>query len=141
MKTIEINTTVNATPEQVWDYWTQPKHITQWNSASDEWHTPKAENDLKRGGRFVYRMESKDGKIGFDFGGKYDKVESPKLLAYSLDDNRAVTVEFTEKDGQTVIKETFEPENENPIDMQKDGWQAILDNFKAYVEKDTNGNT
>jgi len=133
-KTITIKTIIEATIEQVWIYWTTPEHIKKWNNASDDWHTPKVDNDLKKGGRFVYRMEAKDGSFGFDFGGTYTKIVPEKHLAYRLDDERKAIIDFEEKDDKVTITETFDTEDQNPIDMQKQGWQAILDNFKKYTE-------
>tara|TARA_R110002020_G_scaffold375008_2_gene586265 strand:+ start:2941 stop:3360 length:420 start_codon:yes stop_codon:yes gene_type:complete len=132
---IEVKTNINAGLDKVWEYWTAPKHIEKWNNASDDWITPKAENDLNKGGRFVYRMEAKDGSFGFDFGGTYTEVKTNEFLAYILDDDRKVTVKFEEKNDKIELTETFEPENQNPTQMQKDGWQAILDNFKKYTEE------
>ena len=114
--------------------WTKPEHIKNWNNASAEWHTPSAENDLRPGGEFVYRMEAKDGSFGFDFGGVYDEIAKDKSIAYTLDDGRKVKVEFTNANAETHIVETFEPENANSLEMQRAGWQAILDNFKSYTE-------
>jgi uncharacterized protein YndB with AHSA1/START domain len=131
---ITIKTSIQAPVEKVWECWTDPKHIIQWNSASEDWHTPKAENDLRVGGRFSSRMEAKDGSTGFDFGGTYDIIRPNELISYTLDDDRKVTVAFSSKGKETKINETFEAENENPIDMQRIGWQAILDNFKTYTE-------
>jgi uncharacterized protein YndB with AHSA1/START domain len=132
---ITIAATVNAPVEVVWEYWTGPEHITQWNSASPEWHTPKAENDLRVGGKFLSRMEAKDGSFGFDFGGTYDEVIPNKLIAYTLGDGRKVKIAFTDEDEETKIVTVFEAENQNSIEMQKGGWQAILDNFKKYTEE------
>lgn len=131
---VTIETTVKASPEKVWEYWNEPKHITKWNSASPEWHTPRATNDLRVNGRIVSRMEAKDGSAGFDFGGTYTKVEEPHHLAFTMDDDRKVEVHFQQKGDQIHIKETFEAEEQNPVDFQKQGWQAILDNFKSYIE-------
>ena len=122
--------------KRVWKYWTEPRHITNWNTATDEWHTPKAENDLKEGGRFVYRMEAKDGSFGFDFGGEYTEIREQELLAYKLDDGRKAKVSFEEKDKKVTLTEEFEVEDQNPVEMQKEGWQAILSNFKKYTESD-----
>lgn len=137
---ISITTTVNSDVEKVWDYWSQPEHIKKWNAASDDWHTVKVKNNLKQDGRFVYRMEAKDGSMGFDFGGDYTKIEKHKLIEYKLDDGREVTIEFEDNGDSTKITEKFEPESENPKDMQEQGWQAILTNFKEYVEKSSKGN-
>ncbi len=106
----------------------------KWNSASDDWHTPRAESDLHEGGTFSSRMEAKDGSTGFDFGGTYTKVVPNKQLAYVMSDGRKVSIDFVEQDGKTHITETFDAETENPIDMQRDGWQSILNNFKKYTE-------
>lgn len=135
MKTITIETTVNAPVEKVWAYWTQPKHIIQWNNASEDWHTPHAENDLRIGGKFVSRMEAKDGSMGFDFSGIYDEVEENKTIAYSMGDGRKVSVSFAGNGNETKVIETFDPESTHSLEMQQAGWQAILDNFKKYTEQ------
>ena len=131
---ITVQATVNAPIEKVWETWTQPQHITKWCSASDDWHVPHAENDLQTGGSFSTRMEAKDGSFGFDFGGVYDDVKTNERIAYTMGDGRKVTITFTANDGETTIVETFEPESQNPIEMQQGGWQAILNNFKKYTE-------
>ncbi|HMQ50125.1 MAG TPA: SRPBCC family protein [Saprospiraceae bacterium] len=132
---ITVTTTVHAPIEKVWACWTDPKHIVHWNHASDDWHTTKAENDLQAGGKFSARMEAKDGSVGFDFGGVYEEVQPQQFIAYTMEDGRKVEVAFT-KDGDTThVKETFDAENFHSIDMQRSGWQAILDNFKHYAEK------
>ena len=131
---ITIETTINAPVEKVWKFWTLPEHITKWNSASDDWHTPRAENDLRAGGKFAARMEAKDGSFGFDFGGVYDDVKTNELIEYTLGDGRKVAVHFTPNGNETKVSETFEVENTNSIEMQRGGWQAILNNFKKYVE-------
>jgi|SRR5699024_4113928 len=131
---ITIETAIEAPIEKVWTFWTQPKHITKWNQASEDWHTTRAENDLRAGGAFVSRMEAKDGSAGFDFAGTYDKVEEHKSIAYTMEDSRKVEIHFSEDAKATRVSETFEPEEENPREMQRDGWQAILDNFKKYAE-------
>lgn len=133
-KTITIETTVNAPVAKVWDYWTNPKHIIKWNQASDDWHTTRAENDLREGGKFSSRMEAKDGSFGFDFGGAYDKIKQNEYIEYTIGDGRKVKIFFTSQNDKTKIVETFEPENTNSMEMQKGGWQAILDNFKKYTE-------
>jgi len=132
---ITLETTVPVSPELAWEYWTEPKHITQWNQASEDWHTPRAENDLRVGGRFSSRMESKDGKYGFDFGGVYDAVEPHRLLASMIDDGRKVVTAFESVPTGTRIVETFEAEGENSVEMQRQGWQAILDSYQRYVAK------
>jgi uncharacterized protein YndB with AHSA1/START domain len=134
MKRITIKNKVKASPKKVWDLWSDPKHIVKWNTPSEDWHTPRAENDLRVGGTFLSRMEAKDGSFGFDFGGTYDEVVPQKRIAYTIDDGRKVEVDFKEHNGQTEIVSTFDAETQNPIEQQRDGWQAILDNFKKYVE-------
>jgi uncharacterized protein YndB with AHSA1/START domain len=131
---ITIETTVNAPVEKVWEIWSEPKHITQWCSASPDWHTPYADNDLKAGGKFKSTMAAKDGSVSFDFGGVYTTVQKNKAIAYTIDDGRKVNISFSEQNGKTKVTETFEAENTNPIEMQRGGWQAILDNFKKYTE-------
>lgn len=134
-QTITVKTTVNASVEKAWKYWAEPEHIKKWNSASEDWHTPFAENDLRVGGKFLSRMEAKDGSFGFDFGGIYDEVELYKVIAYTLGDGRKVKIDFMDREKFTEVNETFEAENNNSIEMQQRGWQAILDSFKKYVEK------
>jgi len=131
---ITITTTVLAPAEKVWERWTVPEHIIKWNNASDDWHTTHAENDLRIGGKFLSRMEAKDGSLGFDFIGIYDLVKENKLLEYTLWDGRKVIIVFTGIGNTTNIVETFEAESENSIEMQRSGWQAILENFKKYAE-------
>ena len=133
-KTITIETTIKAPVEKVWKCWTTPSDIMQWNNASPDWHTPSAENDLRPGGKFTSRMEAKDGSMGFDFGGIYDKVETYKTISYTLDDNRKVTINFSSAGNATHVVETFETETTHSEEMQRAGWQSILDNFKKYVE-------
>jgi uncharacterized protein YndB with AHSA1/START domain len=134
-KIITVQAVINAPVEQVWKLYTKPEHVTKWNNASNDWHTPRAENDLKVGGKFLYRMQAKDGSSGFDFDGTYKQVKTNELIVYSISDGRKVEVEFTkEDDARTKISTTFEAESTNPIEMQRDGWQAILNNFKKYVE-------
>ena len=131
---ITISAIIAAPLDKVWKNWTEPKHITQWNHASDEWHSPHATNDLRKGGKFLARMEAKDGSMGFDFEGTYDNVVEKQLIEYTMLDGRTVSVRFAEKTGATEVIETFDPESTNSLDMQRDGWQAILDNFKKYTE-------
>lgn len=131
---ITVETTVKAPVEKVWEFWSAPEHITKWNAASDDWHTPRAENDLRPGGKFSARMEAKDGSFGFDFGGVYDTVKQHQLIEYTIGDGRKVSVRFDGKGNETQVTETFEAEGTNPIEMQRGGWQAILDNFKKYTE-------
>ncbi|RAP74324.1 SRPBCC family protein [Paenibacillus montanisoli] len=131
---VTVEATVQAPVEKVWEYWTEPKHIKLWNSASDDWHTPHAENDLRVGGKFSSRMEAKDGSFGFDFGGVYDEVKANEAIAYTLGDGREVQIKFVSEGSATKVIETFEAESTNAVDMQRAGWQAIMDNFKKYAE-------
>ena len=131
---ITIEATVKAPVTKVWQYYTEPKHITKWNNASDDWHTTRAENDLRKGGKFLSRMEAKDGSFGFDFGGVYDEVKANELIAYTMDDGRKARIVFASADNRTKIVIDFDAETENPIELQRGGWQAILDNFKKYVQ-------
>ncbi|MFJ5772243.1 SRPBCC family protein [Psychrobacillus sp. NPDC093180] len=132
---VTVEAIVHAPVEKVWNYWTEPEHITKWNSPSDDWHTPSAENDLQVGGKFSSRMEAKDGSFGFDFGGVYDEVKSNEFIAYTLGDGRQVEISFITQDNNTKIIEVFDTESENPIEMQQQGWQAILNNLKKYTEQ------
>jgi uncharacterized protein YndB with AHSA1/START domain len=131
---ITVGVTVNAPVEKAWDVWTKPEHIVKWNTASDDWHTPRAENDLRVGGRFLSRMEAKDGSFGFDFGGEYNEVVNHKRIVYTMDDGRVAETDFKANGNETEIVVTFDAENQNPVEMQKGGWQAIADNFKKYTE-------
>ena len=131
---INIGNTIQAPVSKVWEYWTKPEHITQWNSASDDWHTTRAENDLREGGKFLSRMEAKDGSFGFDFAGVYDKVKEQEAIDYTIGDGRKVHMRFKGTGNETDIKVEFEAEDTNPVEMQRGGWQAILDNFKKYTE-------
>lgn len=131
---LKAEATINAPVEKVWKLWTDPKHIIRWNNASDDWHTPKAENDLRPGGNFVSRMEAKDGSAGFDFEGTYQEVEMHKLISYTLADGRKVQIHFAGDQNATIVTETFEAENTHSPEMQQAGWQAIMDNFKKHVE-------
>lgn len=131
---ITIQTKIAASIDKAWQCYTQPEHITRWNFASDDWCCPSAEVDLKVGGRYCARMEAKDGSFGFDFEATYDEVQAPNALQFTMPDGRVVRTEFKQEQGATVVTTTFDAEDENPIEMQRDGWQAILDNFGAYVE-------
>ena len=133
-QTITVETTIEAPVEKVWQYWSAPEHITKWNQASEDWHSPHAENDLRTGGKFSTRMEAKDGSFGFDFGGVYDEVREHEVIDYTMGDGRKVSVRFSSTGNQTKVVETFDAENTHPVDMQRTGWQSILDNFKKYVE-------
>ncbi len=132
--TITVENTINAPVEKVWQYWTKPEHITKWNNASDDWHTPRVENNLQVGGSFNARMEAKDGSVGFDFGGVYDAVRNNEYIEYTLGDGRKVKITFSGEGNKTKVIESFDAEDTNSIDIQKVGWQSILDNFKKYTE-------
>ena len=131
---ITIETTIDASPSKVWEYYTQPDHITKWNFADPSWCCPSASNDLRVGGKYSARMEAKDGSFGFDFEASYDEVKDQEKLAYTMPDNRTVTVTFDAENGKTKVTTLFDAESQNSQQMQKNGWQAILNNFKAYVE-------
>ena len=131
---ITIQNTINASIDKIWDYWTLPEHITKWSFASPDWHTPHAENDLREGGKFSSTMAAKDGSMSFDFGGEYTLVEKNKAIEYILGDGRKVEISFTETPSGVEIIQSFDPETQNPEEMQRGGWQAILDNFKSYTE-------
>jgi uncharacterized protein YndB with AHSA1/START domain len=131
---ITVETLVLKPVEDVWNSWTTPEHITRWNQASEDWHTPFAENDLREGGRFKSTMAAKDGSMSFDFTGVYTKVVPHQEIAYTIDDGRTVTVAFKREGAHTAVTEIFEAESMNAPEMQKAGWQAILDNFKQYTE-------
>lgn len=131
---ITVKAAIEAPVEKVWEYWNEPEHITQWNQASDDWHCPSAENDLRAGGKYRARMEAKDGSMGFDFEAIYDEVIEPEKIAYTMGDGRKVEIRFTEEGNVTRVAETFDPEDTNSREMQQGGWQAILDNFKKYTE-------
>lgn len=131
---IQIETEINENIPAVWKLFTEADHVVKWNTASEDWHTTKAENDLQKGGKFSYRMEAKDGSFGFDFEGIYDEIIENELITYTLLDNRVVKIHFYENEDKTIIKESFEAENQNAFELQKYGWQSILNNFKKYVE-------
>ena len=135
---IIVETVINSTTERVWELWTIPENIIQWNNPSDDWRTLHVENDLKNGGGFLFKMEAKNGSDNFDFGGKYDKVITNELIEYTLDDRRKTVVEFIPNGDSTILIETFEPETKTPIDVQRDFCQSVLNNFKKFVEKENN---
>jgi uncharacterized protein YndB with AHSA1/START domain len=137
VETITVETTVNAPVEKAWAYFTNPEHITQWNFADDSWHCPRATNDLRAGGKFSSRMEAKDSSEGFDFEGTYDEVVPQQRIAYHMSDGRTVTTTFAQEGSGTKIITVFDPESENPLEMQRSGWQAILENYKKHVEQTT----
>lgn len=131
---VTVQTIIQAPVEKVWSYWSEPEHITKWNQASDDWHVPSAENDLRVGGKFVTRMEAKDGSMGFDFGGVYDVVTLHEEISYTMEDERKVNITFIAQGNETKVVETFDAEGTNPVEQQQAGWQAIMDNFKKYTE-------
>jgi uncharacterized protein YndB with AHSA1/START domain len=130
---ITVQSTIRAPRQKAWDAYITPADIIQWNAASDDWHTPRATVDLREGGQFVSRMEAKDGSFGFDFGGTYTKVVPLQTIAYRMDDAREATVEFADAADGCVVTVTFDAESENSAEMQRGGWQAILDNFAKHV--------
>jgi len=131
---ITVEATIAAATDKVWNYWTKPEHITHWNFASDEWQCPRAENDLRVGGKYLARMEAKDGSFGFDFEAIYDEVIDQKKITYTMTDGRQATTTFEDLGGATKVTTTFDAEGEHDAEMQRAGWQAILDNFKKYTE-------
>src|SRR5687768_5455892 len=130
---ITVETVVKAKLNQVWDAWNNPEDIKQWNAAQDDWHTTRSTVDLREGGKFASRMEARDGSEGFDFEGTYTRVVPHKTIEYRMSDGREVRVEFDERDGGVHVKETFDSETANPPELQRQGWQAILDNFGRHV--------
>jgi uncharacterized protein YndB with AHSA1/START domain len=132
---ITVETLVNADMNKVWDAWNNPADIKQWNTAQDDWHTTKSTVDLREGGKFSSRMEAKDGSVGFDFEGTYTRVAPKKAIEYRMSDGREVSVEFVDRPNGVLVKETFDPETENTPELQRRGWQAILDNFGRHVER------
>ncbi|MBB4800155.1 uncharacterized protein YndB with AHSA1/START domain [Flavobacterium nitrogenifigens] len=131
---ITIKSTINASIDKVWEFWNKPEHITKWAFASPEWHSPRAENDLREGGKFSTTMAAKDGSMSFDFGGEYTLVKENQAINYTMGDGRKTEITFNETPEGVEIIEKFDPESQNPEEMQRAGWQAILDNFKSYVE-------
>lgn len=131
---ITIEATIHAPVEKAWEVYTQPEYVMQWNHASDDWHSPKAVNDLRVGGTFNYRMEAKDGSFGFDFEGTYTDVRDHEYIAYVMPDGRKVETNFIQNGDVTKVVVVFDPETENPIEMQREGWQTILNNFKKSAE-------
>lgn len=132
---ITVEALINASEDRVWTLWTNPEDIMVWNTASDDWHTTAATNDLQVGGKFSSTMAAKDGSFSFDFEGTYTKVRKNQTIAYVMSDGRKAETTFTKKDEQTLVTTVFDAESENPVEMQRDGWQAIMNNFKAYAEK------
>ena len=131
---ITVTTTIQADVSKAWDFYTNPAHITGWNFADPSWHCPKAENDMRIGGTYKARMEAKDGSFGFDFEAVYTDIIEGKSFSYAFGERKA-QITFTESDKKTEVTISFDPENQNPVELQQQGWQAILNNFKAYTEK------
>lgn len=131
---ITIQSTISANRRKVWDYYTKPEHITKWNYATDDWQCPDASNDMRVGGKYTARMEAKDGNFGFDFEATYNEIVSGEKFTYTMPDNREVNVIFKQAGEKSEVIVTFDVEKENPVEMQRDGWQAILNNFKKYTE-------
>lgn len=131
---ITIETTINAPLPLVWEAWNSPDDIKQWNSAQEDWHTTHSTVDLREGGQFLSRMEAKDGSFGFDFGGEYTRIVPQERIEYRLGDGREVEIDFHTTGDNVHVRETFDAESENSAEMQRAGWQAILDNFKRHVE-------
>ncbi len=132
---VTVQAVIQAPVDKVWRYWTEPSHITKWNQASEEWHSPRAENDLRVGGKFTTRMEAKDGSMGFDFGGIYDVVKQHGAISYTMGDGRKVDITFVDQGNATMVIETFDAESTHPVEFQQAGWQAIMDSFKGYAEE------
>jgi len=131
---ITVKSTINESIDKVWEFWTLPEHITKWSFASPDWHTPYAENDLREGGKFKSTMAAKDSSMSFDFEGEYTLVEKNKAIEYIMADGRKVEISFATTSNGVEVMESFDPETQNPEEMQRGGWQAILDNFKSYIE-------
>jgi uncharacterized protein YndB with AHSA1/START domain len=134
MQPITITTEIAAPIDTVWNCWNTPEHIMQWNAAHESWHCPASKIDLRPGGEYHTTMAARDGSMSFDFWGTYDEVQAPTFVSSTLGDGRKMSVRFDALEEGTRVTETFDPENQNPIDMQRAGWQSILDNFKRYVE-------
>lgn len=132
---INVSASINLDTEKVWDFYTEPEHIKKWNFASDDWHCPFAENELKVGGRYIARMEAKDGSFGFDYEAVYSAISPLKSIVYKLTDGRMVKISFSSKESSVDLSIDFEPEETNTHARQKEGWQAILNNFKLYAEQ------
>ena len=134
MNKITVSTIVGSSIEKVWECWSSPEHIINWNFASDDWACPNALNDFRQNGEFNWRMEAKDGSMGFDFTGRYVEIIDHELIRYTMSDGREVTIEFVRDGNEVTVRESFEAEGTNSDEMQRAGWQAILNNFKSYVE-------
>ncbi|MDY5813190.1 MAG: SRPBCC domain-containing protein [Bacteroides sp.] len=136
MTTIHIQAFIHKELAQVWEAYTHPQHIIHWNFANSQWHCPQATNDLRIGGRYFTRMEAKDGSFGFDFTAIYTRLTPHSSFTYRLEDNREVNVSFAQQDSGTLVNVVFHAEEQTPLELQRTGWQAILDNFKNYVENE-----
>ncbi|MDX6188996.1 SRPBCC family protein [Flavobacterium sp. Fl-318] len=134
---ITVKNTIDAPISKVWEFWTLPEHITKWNTPSPDWHTPYAENDVKEGGKFKSTMAAKDGSMSFDFEGEYTLVKQNEAINYVIADGRKVEISFKQTPNGVEVVESFDPETENSEEMQRGGWQAIMDSFKSYVESAT----
>ncbi|PRX54250.1 SRPBCC family protein [Flagellimonas meridianipacifica] len=134
MKKITVETKVKGSIDKIWEFWTKAEHIVNWNFAIPEWHCPQAENNLEVGKSFRFRMEARDGSMGFDYEGTYTQIEPKTTIEYALGDERKVSIDFKKMGNAVSIVETFEVEDTNTLEQQQQGWQAILDNFKSYVE-------
>lgn len=132
---ITVETVVKARLDKVWDAWNNPADIKQWNSAQEDWHTTQSTVDLREGGKFLSRMEAKDGSAGFDFEATYTRIVPKRAIEFRMSDGREVNVEFIERPDGVLVEETFDAETENAPELQRQGWQAILDNFGRYVEE------
>ncbi|AZN41692.1 SRPBCC family protein [Paenibacillus albus] len=132
---VTVETVIQVPVAKVWKYWTEPDHITKWYQPSADWHAPRAENDLRVGGNFLTRMEARDGSMGFDFSGIYDEVKLHETISYTLGDGRKVDIAFVDQGDATKLIEIFDAETMHPVEFQQAGWQAIIDNFKRYVEE------
>lgn len=134
MDLITVESIIEAPIDMVWDFWTKPEHVMHWNFASNDWHCPKANSDFNVGGEFHYIMAAKDGSVEFDFCGTFTKIIDKTFIEIFLEDGRELNIQFESEGSSTKIIETFEPEEVNSMELQKQGWQAILNNFKLYVE-------
>ena len=139
MTKITVEAIVKSDLKNVWKNWTEPEHITQWNFASPEWQCPRASNDLRVGGKYAARMEAKDGSFGFDFEATYEEILPEKKITYTMGDGRKATTTFEKVSDGTKVVTVFDAETQNPVDMQRNGWQAILNNFKAHAEGSFHG--
>lgn len=132
---VTVQAVIQAPVDKVWRFWSEPEHITKWNQPSEDWHSPRAENDLRVGGKFTTRMEAKDGSMGFDFGGIYDVVKLHEAISYTMGDGRKVDITFIDQGDATTVIETFDAESTHPVEFQQAGWQAILNSFKQHTEQ------